>query len=408
MIGALMPRARPAQPSDQTSDRMPNIAIVPSCNTYESHFGPLGVSPSALANGEYRGTWITQYAALLRDRGMRVTLVVPGAVPGTTSGDLMDVAIVPVDALYRLIPERVWRWRLRALGSGLASRGLEKHLTGFDLVYLQEYAYGRAGYLAQHFHSAPVIAAHHGAPISEAPARVLRRLSSFSALTALTRTEADSLATASGGASLPPVHYLPNWVDGRFFDIASVAPVESHIVWSGRFDARIKGLHTLLTAFKALRTDATLELIGSGPDWEQVRAKVAADPALRERVTLTGRIDDLETFVEHLGRAAVYVNASVIEGLPIAVLEALAAGRRTALTELPYVSSDLAGAPEVHRAAPGDAAGLARALESALASTDSPEARRAVSDWTSARFSAEAAGTGLVDLLESTSKVAAS
>ncbi|MGT2425285.1 glycosyltransferase family 4 protein [Amnibacterium kyonggiense] len=386
---------------------MLNIAIVPSCNTFESHFTALGVTPSALADGEYRGTWITQYAALFRRNDMQVTLVVPGAEPGLTRGQLMNVSIVPTDPAYARVPERIWRWRLRAVGSELASRGLHRHLHGFDVVYLQEYAYGRAGYLAKHLRRTPVVAAHHGASIAEAPRRVVRRLSAFSALTALTRTELDALRAEEDRSPMPAAEYRPNWVDGRFFDVQDAVPHEGHVVWSGRFDARIKGLGTLLTAFAELDPACTLELIGGGPDWDRVRSQVDRDPRLRDRVALTGRIDDLTDFLERLGRAAVYVNASIVEGLPIAVLEALAAGRNTVLTRLPYVTSDLAGAPGVHVAPPGAARPLADALRSALTAPHDADARRSIASWAAERFSAATAGERVVRLLETTARGAA-
>lgn len=96
---------------------------------------------------------------------------------------------------------------------------------------------------------------------------------------------------------------------------------------------------------------------------------------------LTGRIRFAGALTEHevrdeLARADLFVLPSVVardgqmEGLPVALMEAMACG-------VPVVSTELSGIPELVRpgetgvlAPPGDAAGLAGALRSVLADPD--------------------------------------
>src|SRR4051812_693475 len=145
-----------------------SLAVVPSCNVFEEHFGPIGVSPQELAHGEYRGTWIVHYAAGLREFGYRTTVVVPTrGVAGHVRGKVLDVDLIPAPSAYRRMPSSLWRGPLRPLGSRLSSFGLNEHLSGFDVVYVQEYAYARYGYLLRGLRASgrPVLGAHHGTPV---------------------------------------------------------------------------------------------------------------------------------------------------------------------------------------------------------------------------------------------------
>jgi glycosyltransferase involved in cell wall biosynthesis len=135
----------------------------------------------------------------------------------------------------------------------------------------------------------------------------------------------------------------------------------------------IKGHAVLLDALasggEALER-VELALIGSGP----------LEPALREqarRLGLDGRVRFLGTLEEprvaaELGRSDLFVLASVaapsgrMDGIPVALIEALAAG-------VPVVASRLSGIPELVRdgetgllAEPGDARDLARAIAAVL------------------------------------------
>lgn len=95
-----------------------------------------------------------------------------------------------------------------------------------------------------------------------------------------------------------------------------------------------KDTSTLLRA--AARSGATFEIVGDGPERADLEA-LHAQLGLGERVRLAGERSDVPAL---LGRASVFVLSSRSEGLPISVIEAMAAG-------LPIVASDVGGLREL-------------------------------------------------------------
>ena len=127
----------------------------------------------------------------------------------------------------------------------------------------------------------------------------------------------------------------------------------------------VKGHAVLLRALGQLRRSGALDavpwrlaLAGRGEEEARLRALVR-DEGLAERVTLLGYREDVPDI---LAAADLFVMPSLMEGLPLALVEAMAAG-------LPVVVSDVGGIPEVAKQGseailvpPGDPAGLAEGL----------------------------------------------
>jgi colanic acid/amylovoran biosynthesis glycosyltransferase len=122
-----------------------------------------------------------------------------------------------------------------------------------------------------------------------------------------------------------------------------------------------------------------LDLVGSGPLEAPLRAQVAR-LGLAERVRFHGTCSEGDV-ARMLDAADVFVLASVVtpigwmDGIPVALMEALASG-------LPVIASRLSGIPELVRdgetgllAQPGDAADLAAAFGRLLADPDGAIAR---------------------------------
>jgi glycosyltransferase involved in cell wall biosynthesis len=129
-----------------------------------------------------------------------------------------------------------------------------------------------------------------------------------------------------------------------------------------------KGHSVLIDAFARVcqaAPGAELSIYGYGALYDELSAQIAR-LGLEGRVRLQGRTDDPPATLQDLD---VFVFSSVNEGLPLVILEALAAG-------LPIVSTDVGGIPEVLSkesawlCPPGDADALAAAMLEAVASSD--------------------------------------
>jgi glycosyltransferase involved in cell wall biosynthesis len=124
-----------------------------------------------------------------------------------------------------------------------------------------------------------------------------------------------------------------------------------------------KGIHVLLEALAAIAPciPVTLNVVGAGRLQSALRQQVAHS-GLGDLVTFSGQLDTSEVRAA-LDDADLFVLPSLTEGLPRALLEAMARG-------LPAVATDVGGIPELLPRTclvrPGDASALARALSSYL------------------------------------------
>lgn len=160
-------------------------------------------------------------------------------------------------------------------------------------------------------------------------------------------------------------------LDEGFFASAPPSPPERQtLLCIGRLSAE-KGHLILLDAFAALdRPGLDLVLAGDGELRARIEARIRA-LGLQDRVRITGWISSDEVR-RLIGEATIIVQPSLMEGLPVVLMEALAQGR-------PAVSTFIAGIPELIEIGQtgwlvpaGDAEGLARAMAEAL---DTPAER---------------------------------
>jgi glycosyltransferase involved in cell wall biosynthesis len=118
---------------------------------------------------------------------------------------------------------------------------------------------------------------------------------------------------------------------------------------------------TLVRAFAEVARvipDAELHVAGDGPLDSRIRSLISTLD-LNQRVILHGAVRDVPSYLRRLD---IFVMASLSEGLPMIILEAMAAG-------LPIVSTRAGGIPEAavdglnaKFAEPGDAGGLAKQM----------------------------------------------
>ena len=139
--------------------------------------------------------------------------------------------------------------------------------------------------------------------------------------------------------------------------------------------ARLDHLKDHATAIRTIeqvaqkRKGSWLVLVGEGPERSKIEAEIA-ERRLESHVRLLGLRHDIARLLE---AADVFLLTSISEGIPVTVIEAMAA-------KLPVVSTDVGGVGEVIEAgqtglvaASGDDAALARAV---LRLADDPEMRR--------------------------------
>lgn len=171
---------------------------------------------------------------------------------------------------------------------------------------------------------------------------------------------------------------IPNGLDlsrfpfrqGRASGPLGVPARKEIIVSVGRLSPEKGHVHLLHAAGSVLRErpEALFVLVGAGLE-EKVLARLADDLGVADRVLLAGARSDVS---EVLAQCDVFVNPSLKEGLPMAVLEAMAVG-------VPVVATSVGDVPEVVKdgetgllVPAGDAEALARGILRVL--TDPQEA----------------------------------
>ena len=270
----------------------------------------------------------------------------------------------------RLLPGVAWRSYRRALAPAVKSRP--------DLIHAHcAYPDGVAAVSWGRRLNIPVAITVHGHDIkdlAEIDDRWRRLIAgALSAATAVIAVSAElEERVLALGVAAAQVKRVPNGVDCQLF----ARPVEREsgaggwrLIYVGRFD-RAKGLEDLLRAMvhvRRLRPDVSLTLVGGNPHTG------TADPfqRLADELGLSSCVEFLsevpwEEIPGHLARADLFVLPSHSEGLPLALLEATAAG-------LPVVATRCGGPVEVvddevgRLVDVGDIDGLAVAIEGVLA-----------------------------------------
>ena len=124
----------------------------------------------------------------------------------------------------------------------------------------------------------------------------------------------------------------------------------------------VKDPLTLLSSFRQIAGNGSrLAFIGDGSLEPALADRVRA-LGLEDRVELTGIIPRDQVFVR-CARADLFVSASRGEGLPIAVIEAMASGCPVVLSDIPPHREVADGVDFIPFVAPGDVQGFARELD---------------------------------------------
>ncbi|HET7008632.1 MAG TPA: glycosyltransferase family 4 protein, partial [Candidatus Binatia bacterium] len=161
------------------------------------------------------------------------------------------------------------------------------------------------------------------------------------------------------------MHVVPNAVDLDRIDRVAKVEQAAH---SDQFTITTVGLikmknpFTVLEAFRECHDRASrLVFIGEG-NLRPLLAQEVEKSGLQKQVKMTGMIERDSVF-EYFAQADVFVSASWGEGLPVAVLEAMACRRPVILSDIPPHREIAEGVDFIPLIKPDDAAGFAREIK---------------------------------------------
>ena len=161
-----------------------------------------------------------------------------------------------------------------------------------------------------------------------------------------------------------------------------IAPETTTIAAIGRLVEQ-KGYKYLIEAMRLLtevsQSRTRLLIIGEGPYRERLQAQIHV-AGLGEHVIITGYRSDIPALLEIVD---IVVFSSLWEGLPIALLEVMAAARCIVATRIPSITEAVRESREALLVPPANAGQLAQALELAIAQ---PDLRRRLGQAARARF----------------------
>jgi len=180
---------------------------------------------------------------------------------------------------------------------------------------------------------------------------------------------ADELASAGAPAQL-----LPHGVDlGRFRPAPEPAAQPLELLAVGRL-VRKKGFDVLVDAVRRLRRPFRLRILGDGPERESLSRQIAAANLERcvslERPLTHAELPDAYATAHLVVVPSVHDARGDRDGLPNVVLEALASGRAVVASDIAAIGCAIHHEQTGLLVAPGDADGLAAAIERVAADRD--------------------------------------
>jgi glycosyltransferase involved in cell wall biosynthesis len=251
-----------------------------------------------------------------------------------------------------------------------------------DIIHTHGYKANLYGYVAARRESKPVVATCHnwltgGAMLAAYNFLDRIALKQFDAVSAVSQTIAEKLLSL--GVRRQRITVIPNGIDVHASHAApSCAPLaaearkEQVIGIVARLDLQ-KGFECLLNAVAALRRSfpgLRLVIVGEGPDRAKIEQMVSRQN-LAGVVTMAGRQSDMPAVYAGID---IFVLPSLNEGLPMTLLEAMAASKPIVATRVGAVPTVITDRETGLLIEPNDAAGLTNALAQLL--TDPELCRR--------------------------------
>jgi glycosyltransferase involved in cell wall biosynthesis len=276
---------------------------------------------------------VEELSASLVDRGHRVTVFAR-----TAYSDASVTTHRGVDVVHR---GQINTKHLEAISHTAVALGAAMRSRSFDVIHLHATGPAMLAFVPRLL-NVPTVATVHGldwrrekwGPVASAVLRTAARASAvFPTRTIVVSRELQRHFRDSFGAETV---YVPNGVSldtssrGTPFD--DLTP-DGFVLFLGRLVPE-KHVHTLISAYRRVKTDAPLVIAGPAshsPEYVDRLQKLAVgDP----RVRLVGaRYGDEKTWL--LNNASAFVQPSSLEGLPIALLEALGSARFPIVSDIP-------------------------------------------------------------------------
>ena len=391
-----------------TRGRDLTVAILLSCDTFESFFGKvLGVDAQQYVS-RYRNDWSWYYAAGLIKNGFRVLLYVPSLHSrGRHETDAgVAVRFLPTASWYRpLAPlrraSRATRWSLYAqerINAMSFARPLRESLAadGVDVLFNQEYWGGRFDHLladASRTSGVPVVGMDQGG-VPDGTVRWFKRRT-FARAAAILSQSGDEVRRVAAFGTEPRLQ--PNGGDVSFFSPPppDAPPRTKTILTVARLTDKQKRTSDLIRAVALLDDDWSLDVVGTGPDLEFLKA-VAGDAGVAGRVRFLG-FKGRDEVRDLYRRCGVYAMPSSNEAVCLALLEAMACGAAVVATRIRTFTALVDDGVAGLLVPVADPAALAAAIDAAWLDRDAlgREAVRSVTE----RFDADTLYRQLADRL---------
>jgi glycosyltransferase involved in cell wall biosynthesis len=268
---------------------------------------------------------------------------------------------------------------------------------GIDLLHTHGYKADLYGYVAARRSGKPIVATCHNWVGGTAALGIYNRLDRM-ALKRFQRLAAVSDAVAQrlldSGVAAKKIRTIANGIDVEQFERALPSPaldfegnkvvgMVARLDLQKGFEYLLRAARELCPSFPALK----IVIVGEGPDRQAIESMIQQF-GLQSNVFLAGQHSDMPAIYAAMD---IFVLPSLNEGLPMTILEAMAASRPVIATRVGAIPSVIKDGETGLLVDPGDVNGLQDALARLL--TDSDFCRSIGSaghDWVSRNYTSEA------------------
>lgn len=217
----------------------------------------------------------------------------------------------------------------------------------YDIVHAHSHLFFSTNLsaVARQMGSTPLVITNHGLNSQTAPEWFQKFYTATGAYLTfaaadkiLCYTETEKQELIDLGIKPEKIEVIHNGIDTDLFVPAKEYCFDKKkLLWIGRY-AKGKGLDYLIDAFSTLKTthpDATLTLVGEGPEKDHITQKIS-DLNLQSSITTKDFVPNSE-IISTYQNSSVFVLPSLEEGVPRTILEAMSCGIPVVCSQLPQL-----------------------------------------------------------------------